>query len=407
MRKGRFIWIAAIAVLLIPGTVSAQLLPTRRDTLARESLLRLPSAELDLDIFNPRSKTVSLFVVGDVMSHGAMMRSAFEMYRRDHPDASRDRHECYDYSSFFRPISDWITSADIAVCNMEFPLAGPPFAGYPSFSGPDSYPEYLSDAGFDVLLTANNHILDKGDSGLRRTVEVCDRVEKERGVRHTGVVSSEKDMRRRYPLLIDKKGILIALINFTYGTNMGSEVAWPRVNRMNRMDIGKAIERAKDAGADVIVALPHWGVEYQFRHSPSQEELARWMIAQGVDLVIGSHPHVAQDIQVIDGKTVIYSLGNAVSNQNDLIARLELCAAVDIRIGKDGRAVVEPPRVRYLWCTKPGMIDDSYTVVPVASYLENPGAWRVREDYDNMVSTYRKVQKENHVYEENDPTGSH
>jgi poly-gamma-glutamate synthesis protein (capsule biosynthesis protein) len=403
--KGKFV----IALLLLAASLpaGAQLLPSRREVFLREEALRKPLGDIDFDALRRDPDTLTLYFIGDVMAHGPMTESAFRQYRKAHPDARKDAHASHDYSTFFRHLEEPIAAADLAICNMEFPLGGPPFTGYPCFSAPDVYPDYLIDKGFDILLTANNHILDKGDPGLRRTVEVCDRVEKERGVRHTGVVSSEEDMRRRYPLLIEKKGILIALINFTYGTNMGSEVAWPRVNRMNRMDIGKAIERAKDAGADVIVALPHWGVEYQFRHSPSQEELARWMIAQGVDLVIGSHPHVAQDIQVIDGKTVIYSLGNAVSNQNDLIARLELCAAVDIRIGKDGRAVVEPPRVRYLWCTKPGMIDDSYTVVPVASYLENPGAWRVREDYDNMVSTYRKVQKENHVYEENDPTGSH
>ena len=156
----------------------------------------------------------------------------------------------------------------------------------------------------------------------------------------------------------------------------------------------------------MIIALPHWGEEYQLRHGKAQEDLARWMIGEGVDLIIGSHPHVAQDIQVIDGKTVIYSLGNAVSNQNDLIARLELCAEVTLRILPNGRADIQP-RVRYLWCTKPGMIDESYTVVPVAAYLEKPEAWQVRGDYENMVATVQKVQKENHVYEENDPSGSH
>ena len=398
---------AAIAVLLLPGISHAQRLPTRRDSLARESLLKMPSSELDLNFFTRRDKTVSLFFIGDVMSHGAMMKSAFEMYRKAHPEATRDRHECYDFSSFFRPIAQWIASADLAVCNMEFPLGGPPFSGYPNFSGPDSYPDYLADTGFDVLLTANNHILDKGDAGLRRTVDVCNRIEKERGVRHTGTASSEKDLRERYPLLIEKNGVLIALINFTYGTNTGSQIPWPRVHRISRTEIGKAIERAKEAEADVIIALPHWGIEYQMQHAPAQEELARWMIGQGVDLIIGSHPHVVQDIQVIDGKTVIYSLGNAVSNQNDLIARLELCADIRVRVRKNGQTVIETPCVHYLWCTKPGMIDESYTVVPVASFIDRPEAWKQRDDYDNMVSTYHKVQKENHVYEENNPSGSH
>ena len=396
--KGRLLILAALAAL-IPSAVRAQLLPRWRDTVDFRTSLTLPR---DLVFPKDAADTVSLYFVGDVMSHGAMMRSAGAMYRGD----STDPHERFDFSCFFRPLESDIAGADIAVCNMEFPLAGPPFLGYPSFSGPDSYPFYLARTGFDVLTLGNNHILDQGDAGLERTIKVLGPLERETGARYTGVSSDPEDEALRYPLVLEVRGIRIAFINFTYGTNGGSCQAFPKVNRMRRDDIRKAILRAKDNEADFIVALPHWGTEYAPRHSEDQESLARWMVEEGVDLIVGSHPHVPQDTSIIAGTPVIYSLGNAVSNQNDLPARLELSARVKIVVPARREPFLMTPELDFLWCTKPGMIEPSYTVVKVREVLGKKELWKVPEDYEKMEKTYYETQNKTGLHEKNHHPGS-
>lgn len=397
--KGKLLIFVTIAAL-IPSVLRAQLLPRWRDTLTFRSALTLPQ---DLVFIKEVPDTVSLYFLGDVMSHGAMMRSAGAMYT----GTSTNPHERFDFSYFFRHLEGDIAGADIAVCNMEFPLAGPPFLGYPSFSGPDSYPFYLSGTGFDILTLGNNHVLDQGDPGLERTISILDRLERETGTRYTGVSSSSADEEGRYPLLMDVRGVRFAFINFTYGTNGGSYQAWPKVNRMRREDIRKAILRAKDKEADFIIALPHWGIEYAPRHSEDQADLARWMVEEGVDLIVGSHPHVPQDTCVIGKTPVIYSLGNAVSNQNDLPARLELAARVKIVVPQRGEPYMLIPQLDYLWCTKPGMIEDSYTVVKVRDVLGRKDLWKTAGDYEKMEKTYYETQHNTGLYEKNHYPGSH
>ena len=174
----------------------------------------------------------------------------------------------------------------------------------------------------DIFLTANNHILDKGREGIERTLGIYSRMEKEGRVRHTGAAVSAMDDSLRFPLKVVSKGIRLAFINFTYGTNCGIKEAFPKVHRIDTVEIAGAIQRAKESGADFIVALPHWGAEYVLRHSASQERLARWLAGKGCDAVIGAHPHVLQDTTTMivqNGKSmrqvpVVYSLGNFISN---------------------------------------------------------------------------------------------
>ena len=393
----RIILMALLAVLTLE--TAAQRLPRRRDNLGIGTYLKKPLGEIDF--FSAKPDTLSLFFLGDVMSHGAMMRSAFSEYRKSHPDARSDRHECYDYSSFFNRLENQIASADIAFCNMEFPLAGPPFTGYPSFSGPDSYLDYLEKTGFDVILLANNHILDKGDMGLERTIKECDKLENRTEARYTGVFSSSEDRDYRYPLIVESRGVRLGIINFTYGTNSGSQKALPGVNRTSREEIRAAIRKAKERDCDIIIAIPHWGNEYQMTHSSYQEDLARFMAKEGVDIIVGAHPHVAQDIMTIKTSDkdvpVVYSLGNAVSNQNDLIARLELSLTVKIALHRNGNLEMLPLEPEFLWCTKPGTVDDSYCVVRVKEEEGRRNDWRVPSDHDKMMATYEIVKKATHI----------
>lgn len=202
--------------------------------------------------------TVSLVMIGDVMMHAKQLE--------------------YDNTGFLKHINHKLKSADLALANMEFSLGGRPYSGYPQFSAPDSYAATIAeDSGVDVMLVANNHLLDRGKKGMKRSLAVYDSL----GVKHSG---------RDYPLFVSRKGIKIALINFSYGSNLRDDGQEPRLRTMNKEEIGCAFEKAKDNGADFIIALPHWGDEYSLIHNESQEDWAEWLVEQGADAIIGTHP---------------------------------------------------------------------------------------------------------------------
>ena len=295
-----------------------------------------------------------------------------------------------------------IKEADITVANMEFTLAGKPYTGYPCFSAPDSYAESIAGSGVDIFLTANNHILDKGREGIERTLGIYSRMEKEGRVRHTGAAVSAMDDSLRFPLKVVSKGIRLAFINFTYGTNCGIKEAFPKVHRIDTVEIAGAIQRAKESGADFIVALPHWGAEYVLRHSASQERLARWLAGKGCDAVIGAHPHVLQDTTTMivqNGKSmrqvpVVYSLGNFISNMS--APNTQIGMMVTLRFTKDwlGNRNMLEPLLTLTWCSRPGHLTRGYTTIPVKEYLGKRDLWRNPWDYDKMVTSYERVKRE-------------
>jgi hypothetical protein len=250
---------------------------------------------------------LSLIFTGDIMGHDPQIEGAY--------DTTTGK---YNYESTFRYIKDYIQIADIAIGNLEVTLAGPPFKGYPQFSSPDEIAYYAREAGFDILAQANNHALDGNTKGFIRTLDVLDTLK----IIHFGTYRDSSERATYYPLIIEKFGIRIALLNYTYGTN-GLEIPLPYIiNRIDTTQIKKDIARANLVSPDLIIAFMHWGDEYERIENNSQVRLARYLVNQGVDAVIGSHPHVVQSFQYIQqiGDTVrnfpvFYSLGNFVSNQ--------------------------------------------------------------------------------------------
>ena len=327
-----------------------------------------------------RQDTLTVCFLGDVMMHAQQLETACRGNGR------------YDFSSYFSLIEDSIRDADLAVANMEFTLGGEPYSGYPSFSAPDSYATYLADTGFDIFLAANNHILDKGSEGAARTADIYRTLEEEYGIRFTGLASSEKERSGNYPLILRRKGISVALLNFTYGTNLGATAHWPKTNYLGkRQEVTRAFEASREA--DVVIALPHWGPEYILTHSESQEKTAEWLIELGADLIVGAHPHVVQDTASINGVTVIYSLGNAVSNMSAKDTQLELMAKVSIVRYENGYISMLPVELTWLWCSRPGGFTDDYTVVPIEEYIGRKDEWIGGWDYDKMMSTYERIRK--------------
>ncbi|MDR0864431.1 MAG: CapA family protein [Candidatus Symbiothrix sp.] len=249
------------------------------------------------------AQKLTLLFAGDAMQHQSQIDNAY-------------RDGKFDYSSYFQPVSYEISQADIAVVNLEVTLGGKPYKGYPMFSAPDEYAVALKDAGFDVFLNANNHILDRFSKGLHRTLDVLDSLE----VKHTGVFRNAAEREETYPLMIDKNGIRLAFLNYTYATN-GIKAAFPDyVNYIDKLQIQKDIQKAKELKADIIIANMHWGEEYHLIQNKTQENLAQFLMDEGVDMVMGSHPHVVQPSRAVTDSIgnitnlVIYSLGNFVSS---------------------------------------------------------------------------------------------
>ena len=290
----------------------------------------------------------------------------------------------FDHSHFLDDLRPLLLGADLSIANAEFTLAGPPYTGYPAFSAPSSYLASIKDAGVDVLLTANNHILDKGSRGLKRTLEQYDVF--------AGSGLDEQQYSRNNPLLLNVKGITLAIVNFTYGTNMGAAEEYPKVSRMVRSEIARQMKRARDL-ADFILVLPHWGEEYVLKHDDTQQEWAEWLVEQGAGAIIGAHPHVVQDTVHIKSVPVVYSLGNAVSNMSAVNTRLELAAVLKLIKNRGGVEVrLCGPELKFLWCTLPGRKTDNFRTVIVEEQIGKRNDWIDPSDYDNMIQTLHRVK---------------
>ena len=250
---------------------------------------------------------ITLLFSGDVMQHMPQINAAWN-----------DSLKMYDYDSCFLPFSGVFNLADLSVINLETTLAGEPYSGYPQFSAPDALIWGLKKAGVDVLVTANNHTCDKGKKGIVRTLEMVDSC----GLKRTGSFADSSDYKLRNPLIINEKGIRIALLNYTYGTNGIAIPAPAIVNLIDTVVIRKDFEKAARLGADFIVPVFHWGIEYQREPNDEQKAIADFCLSLGATLVVGSHPHVVQPVQRYrknnDSVTICWSLGNFVSNQRQL-----------------------------------------------------------------------------------------
>lgn len=284
----------------------------------------------------PKGKIrVNVSAVGDIMMH---MRQI---------DSAKQSDGSFDFKPVFEHIKPYIESADIALGNIETTIntPGKGFYGFPRFRSPREVVEALKDTGFDVITTSNNHILDNFTFGLELTLNTLE----EFSLQHTGAARTPKE--REEILIIDKNGIKIAILAYTYGTN-GMEAAIDAENLEYMVvflheteRIINDVKRARESGADMVIACLHWGNEYQRNQDRNQEKLAEKLIGAGVDIIFGSHPHVLQPIvkkTVINEAgderqgLVVYSMGNFVSNQRNqfrdsgMIVNVEIIKDLDL-----------------------------------------------------------------------------
>lgn len=281
--------------------------------------------------------TFSLAAIGDVMCHNTQ-----------YMDAYNSSTDSYDFSYVFEDIQTYIQSADISIGSLETTFAGKDrgYSNYPTFNSPEQLAYDLSEMGLDVLSTAGNHALDKGFSGLSNTLDVLD----DANISHSGTYRTQED--RDSVLIEDVKGVKVAILSYTYGTN-GIPVPSDKefcVNLIDKDLIKKDIENAKSQNADVIIGCMHWGIEYQTTPNDEQEDLADFLFENGVDIILGNHPHVLQPMEkrsvtLADGTVkdcfVVYALGNFICDQNSENTRNSIILNLDITKNPDGKISID------------------------------------------------------------------
>lgn len=274
--------------------------------------------------FEPVS--VDLVMVGDILAHEGVYNSGF------YPDGT------INYDHIFAQVKDDIQAADIAIVNQEVVLGGIELglSGYPCFNSPTELGDALVTAGFNVILHATNHTLDKGITGVDNTLNFWK--EKHPDIAVLGIHDETfTDYSTQDIYVYEQNGLRIAILNYTYGTN-GIPVPQSRpliVNLLDEEKVSMDIARAKEI-ADFVVVCPHWGTEYVYTPDSYQKKWTQFFYDHEVDLVIGTHPHVIEPVEWIESEDsdhkmlVYYSLGNFVSNQDRLPRMLGAMAKVTI-----------------------------------------------------------------------------
>ncbi|SHJ17711.1 poly-gamma-glutamate synthesis protein (capsule biosynthesis protein) [Dethiosulfatibacter aminovorans DSM 17477] len=336
----------------------------------------------------PKTQKITLAAAGDIIFHMSQIDSGYD-----------EQTDSYDFDSFFEYVKPVIEAADIAVANFEGTTGGTSesYKAYPRFNIPDETLDAVKYAGFDVLSTANNHTLDTYKDGLIRTLDEIE----ERGMLAVGTYREKPESRVLY---VEEKGIKLAFLSYTFSCNGMESTMTPEdldamVNIVNEnyvlsdeteaAKILEDIEEAKEEGADVITAIMHWGNEYQKDPSIAQRELADLMFTNGVDLILGSHPHVIQDSKTLEyegeKKFVVYSMGNFISNQRQETLDVyypnlenyytEDGVIINIEIEKDFETgITTLGEIEFVptWVYRveaPPLYD--YDVIPVEEYLKN------------------------------------
>ncbi|WP_196885690.1 CapA family protein [Aureivirga sp. CE67] len=318
------------------------------------------------------SDRISLLFIGDFMGHMDQINAAYNKQTKT-----------YDYTDCFKYIKETLSEPDLAIGNLEVTLGVTPYSGYPQFSSPASYASAIKESGVDVLMTANNHSCDKRKKGVERTISILDSLE----IPHTGTFINNEVKKKTSPLIIEKNGFKIAIINFTYGTN-GIPPTKPNVvNYLDQKTVKADIAKAKEANADQIIAFVHWGIQYKDMPSKNQKEWYDLFKREGINMVIGAHPHVLQPM-VFDkesGNFVAYSLGNFVSHQRTFPRDGGAVLKIDL-VKKDNKTVIDKAEYKLTWVYEP--IENGqkqYYILPVSDFEEKPKFFKRKTDYDKMI----------------------
>lgn len=343
--------IALVVLLAALGfVIYGNINESARDRAQQRALEEVPELqELETPAPTPQGFTepenaanIRISVCGDLVCHTGLNTQAAKS------DGS------YDYAPIFSGVIDLIKSADYAICTMEttFPETVE-YSGYPMFKSPTDLAVSLKKSGFDMINTASNHCMDGLKGGLFRTMDVLD----QNGLDHVGTYRSQEERDANNGILVkDIGGIKIAFLSYTYGTNAipvtGFEYAaniffkdyLTTLSDINYDLLKSDMAAARALDTDLIVVMPHWGVEYDTAPAAYQKELADFFFKEGADIVLGGHVHVPEPMElrrVVDNqgkeKTgfIVYCLGNFVSCQEDRYTNLTAVLNLEIQKNLD------------------------------------------------------------------------
>lgn len=315
-------------------------------------------------------KQMSLVMVGDVLTHDAVLNDA------------KKTDGTYDFTEMFSYIKPMIKDYDLKYVNEESIIGGPTFkvSGYPTFNAPNSVGDNLVDTGFNLIGLANNHSYDKGEEAILYSNNYWNN----KNVVVAGTYSS-KGMRDNIKVY-EQNGIKYAFLSYTTslnGYNLPSEKSY-LVNIYSEQQVKNDVDKIKDK-VDVIMVAMHWGDEYTNVPTNSQKEIAQYLSNIGVDLIIGTHPHVVQPIEYIGDTLVIYSLGNFISNQLVLGINpaIGLMVGVDITIS-DGSVKFSIKEKELLYSYSDN--STNFKVIPFSKLDDT-----ILHDYENIESKYMSI----------------
>lgn len=258
----------------------------------------------------PGAKPFTLVGTGDIIPYPSIIQRAA---------ADSAESGGYDFRKILAGVKPIVSAADLAICHHEIPYGRPggPYTGFPLFKAPHQLADALKDAGYDSCSTASNHTLDDGYDGLVRVLDHLDRV----GIRHVGSARNAEEAKA--PALLEAGGAKVAQLDYTYGTNgipLPSDKPWA-VNLIDPARIISDARAARAAGAHVVVLSVHWGSEWQTAPDKQQLDLARALTASrgadglpDIDLILGTHNHVPQPYEKVNGTWVVYGMGDQVAS---------------------------------------------------------------------------------------------
>ena len=303
-----------------------------------EALTELYASEETEHTEDTADPEITLVMIGDMLMHTSVVASG------EQEDGT------YNYDHLFVNVADQIASADLAIVNQETIMGGDDlgFSGYPTFNSPTALADAEAAAGFDVILHGTNHALDKGAQAVLNCIDYWELNYPQ--IAYLGINKSQ-EAQDEYLYLYEQDGITIAVLNYTYGTN---GIATPSdmpylVNYLDEEQVVSDIRRAQEQ-ADFVIVCPHWGTEYNLGTDSSQEKWTQIFLEEGVDLVIGTHPHVIEPVEWVTDEEgnemlVYYSLGNFVNGTsstgsgvtNRMVGGM---ASVTIGLDEDGEAAI-------------------------------------------------------------------
>lgn len=367
-----------VAALTVAGmTINKKVQETNQKKAAKELQIKREKAKVE----------VSISMVGDVLMHNPTLKSGLQ------EDGS------YNYDHLFKNVKKHMENTDISLANQEVILGGTDLgiSAYPAFNAPQELGDSLVQSGFNTILHATNHTLDKGEKGVDSALTYWKEKHPETTV--LGIHESQEDRDQIY--IFEKKGFKIAILNYTYGVN-GNRIPEDRpyiVDLMDKSQMEKDIQKANEL-ADYVIVCPHWGTEYVFEATDKQKEWTDFFLKQGVDLVIGTHPHVIEPVEwVEDGENkmlVFYSLGNFVSCQDKWYRMLGAMANVKLLKDADGNVTVTEYGVEPLVTHIAGKTE--YTTYYLKDYTEELAKKNKIRNVDSSFSVEKLKELSKEVF---------